>query len=78
MNKWGPAPFPPPTKELKVLRGDFQSLPLALIGSGEKVNEFSTVSPDSPYSGHRERWRSTGPQQHADQGAAAEESSAAP
>lgn len=60
-NKWGPAPFSsvrgPLTKQSKVLRGYFQSLPCAFNGSGEKVNEFSTVSHDSLYSGRIERWR---------------------
>ena len=60
----------PFTKLFKVLRGYFQSLPCTFSGSGEKVNEFNTVSHDSPYSGHSERWRCTGLQQHADEGAA--------
>lgn len=81
-NKWGLAPFSsvrgPLTKQSKVLRDYFQSLPCAFNGSGEKVNEFSTVSHDSPYSGHIERWRCTGLHQHADEDAAVEESVTAP
>ncbi|TNN45529.1 hypothetical protein EYF80_044281 [Liparis tanakae] len=42
-------------QRLKVLTGYFQSLPCVFNGSGEKVNEFNTVSHDSPYSGHKEQ-----------------------
>lgn len=71
-NKWGPAPClavrSPLTKQFKVLRGYFQWLPCALSGSGEKVNEFSTVSHDSRRSGHGEGH--SGPPPHADEGMA--------
>lgn len=66
----------PVTKQFTVLRAYFQWLPLALSGSGEKVNEFNTVSHDSPYSGRSER--RSGPQQHVDEGTAVEENVAAP
>lgn len=60
-NKWGPAPFSsvrsPLTKPFKVLWGYFQLLPCTFNGSGKKVNEFNTVSHDSPYSGHGKRWQ---------------------
>lgn len=68
----------PLTKLFKVLRGYFQLLPCTFNGSGEKVNEFNTVSRDSPYSGHRESVGAWGFVRHADEVTAVKESVAAP
>lgn len=64
---------------LKSLGLYFQSLPCAFNGNGEKVNEFTAVSHDPPFTVDTERGGGyMRLQQHADEGAAAEESTTAP